>query len=144
MWDAGGGGGDGVGVGGWVEVAKTERRKRTRTGYSCCLNFVVVPKRTTISMQYNVKGGMGGWGGMKVASTERRKIFFVRDTDKRNTEIKRDGGWVGGGRQRQRKRRTNRQRQRKRLIEKLTDGGLTEVHKNKDRIKGIHLLKEQH
>ena len=34
----------------------------TRTGYSCCLNFVSMPERTTMSMQYNLKG-VGCWGG---------------------------------------------------------------------------------
>ena len=92
-------------------------------GYSCCLNFVSVPKRTTISLQYYVKGGMEGGGGVKVASTERRKILFVRAIDKRNTEIKREREREreGGEERAETEEETDKQTETKKQTDRKTD-----------------------
>ena len=57
---------------------------------------------------------------MKVASTERRKILFVRATDKRNTEIKRDGCWGVGG-ETETEEETDKQTETKKQTDRKTD-----------------------
>ena len=101
-------------------------------GYSCCLNFVSVPKRTTISLQYYVKGGMGGGGGESSKYRAKKNLICSGYGQEKYRNKKRERERESGG-----------GAETEEETDKLTDGGLTEVHRNKDRIKEIHFLKDQ-